>query len=138
MPEATVPASHRDLLKAPVGVLATVGPDGYPQASAVWFLALDDGGVVFSLNTSRQKSKNLRRRPECSFLIVDPASPYRTLELRGRVEIAPDPEYATADRVFAKYGSQMNPRQMDKPGESRLAVTLRPEKVNVWGAPAKE
>jgi hypothetical protein len=29
-----VPESHRDLLAADVAVLATIGPDGYPQVSA--------------------------------------------------------------------------------------------------------
>jgi len=55
---ATIPDSHRDLLDAPVATLATVGADGRPQLSAVWFLA-DDDGVRLSLNNSRQKTKNL-------------------------------------------------------------------------------
>src|SRR5437868_6122607 len=39
---ADVPASHRDLLQADVATLATVGGDGRPQLSEVWFLAEDD------------------------------------------------------------------------------------------------
>ena len=34
-----IPASHRDLLEARVATFATVGIDGYPQLSEVWFLA---------------------------------------------------------------------------------------------------
>jgi PPOX class probable F420-dependent enzyme len=132
MPTTTIPESHRDLLQAPVGVLATIGADGFPQATAIWFLADEDGRILFSLNTTRQKVRNLQRHPECAFLIVDPANPYRTLELRGRAELTPDPEYAAAARVSGKYGGS-DLRQMDKPGESRVAVALRPVKVNVWG-----
>lgn len=128
----TIPTSHRPLLDAPVGVLATLGPDGLPQATALWFLFdTADDAVRFSLNTTRQKVKNLRRRPEASFLVLDPATPYRTLELRGRVEIQPDDDYAFADQLGKKYGADM--RSMDRPGEKRVVVTLRPVKVNTWG-----
>ena len=128
----TIPASHRALLDAPVGVLATIGPDGLPQVSALWFLFDEAAGAVrFSLNTARQKVKNLRARPEAGFLVVDPANPYRTIELRGRVELQPDDDYAFADRVGKKYGADL--RALDRPGERRVVVTLRPAKVNVWG-----
>src|SRR5688572_27542177 len=33
-----VPESHAGLLDAPVGVLTTIGKDGFPQATAVWFI----------------------------------------------------------------------------------------------------
>jgi hypothetical protein len=55
---ATIPDSHRDLLDAQVATLATVGKDGRPQLSALWFLAEDDI-VRISLNTTRQKVRNL-------------------------------------------------------------------------------
>jgi PPOX class probable F420-dependent enzyme len=127
-----MPPSHRALLDAPVGVLATVGPDGVPQATAVWFLYDEPEGVLrFSLSSARQKTKNLRVRPVASFLVLDPASPYRTVELRGRTEIAPDEDYALADRVGRKYGADL--RQMDAPGTLRMAVTLIPTRVNTWG-----
>jgi PPOX class probable F420-dependent enzyme len=129
----TMPASHRALLDVPVGVLATIGPDGLPQITALWFVFDEaDGSVRFSLNTSRQKVKNLSARPQASFLVLDPANPYRTLELRGRVEIQPDDDYAFADRVGQKYGGA-DLRNMDQPGQKRVAVILRPEKVNTWG-----
>jgi PPOX class probable F420-dependent enzyme len=127
-----IPESHRALLDAPVGVLATIGPDGGPQVTALWFLYDPAEGVVrFSLNTARQKTKNLRARPRASFLVLDPANPYRTIELRGPVELRPDDDYTVADQVGRKYGADL--RAIDQPGERRLAVTLRPTKVNIWG-----
>lgn len=128
----TIPTSHRALCDAPVGVLATIGPDGVPQVSALWFLYDEAEGVVrFSLNTMRQKTKNLRARPEAAFMVIDPANPYRTLELRGRAELQPDDSYAFADQVGKKYGADL--RQMDTPGQQRVVVTLRPSKVNTYG-----
>jgi PPOX class probable F420-dependent enzyme len=126
------PESHRDLLAAPVGILATVGVDGYPQVTATWFLFDDDGVLRISLNTARQKVKNLRQHPECTFFIIDPASPYRTLEIRARAEMADDPDYRFADRVGAKYGGA-DMRANDRPGERRVVVELTPIKVNTWG-----
>ena len=61
MPE--VPDSHRDLLESDVATLATIGPDGRPQLSEVWFLA-EGNSIAVSLNTGRQKTKNLRARPQ--------------------------------------------------------------------------
>ena len=92
MASPTIPASHRDLLGSPIVTLATAGPDGFPQVTAVWFLVDDDGTVAVSLNTSRQKAKNLERDPKATLFFVDPANPYRTLEIRALAEITPDPD----------------------------------------------
>ncbi|MGH9099637.1 MAG: PPOX class F420-dependent oxidoreductase [Acidimicrobiales bacterium] len=123
-----VPESHADLLSAEVATLATVGEDGRPQVSEVWFLAEDDGAVAISLNTSRRKTKNLLVRRACSFLILDLANPYRYVEIRGDAEVTPDPDYAFAERVGAKYGAAL--RDHDRPGEERVVVRIRPTRVN--------
>ena len=128
-----IPETHRDILDtAPVGIVATVGPDGMPQVTANWFLAEEDGTVRMSLNTTRQKVKNLMRRPESTVFFLDPANPYRTLEIRARAEIETDPDYVFADRVGAKYGGA-DLRTMDQPGETRVTITFVPVKFNTFG-----
>jgi PPOX class probable F420-dependent enzyme len=128
-----IPVSHRDVLEtAQVVALATLGPDGFPQVTAVWFLAEPDGTVKLSLNTARQKTKNLQRRPEATLFFVDPTTPYRTLEVRARAEVAPDPDYAFADRISARYGGA-DLRANDRPGDERVVVTFTPVKVNTFG-----
>jgi PPOX class probable F420-dependent enzyme len=127
-----IPASHRDLLeKSQVAILATEGADGFPQVTANWFLVDEDGRVRLSLTNTRQKIKNMQRRPEATLFFIDPDNPYRTLELRSRVEIAPDADYAFADRVGAKYGADV--RSFDQPGQSRVVVKFDPVKVNTYG-----
>jgi PPOX class probable F420-dependent enzyme len=128
MPAPSVPTTHADLLDAPVAVLATNGADGRPQTSAVWFLT-DDGVVKMSLNTARQKAKNMAANPAATLLILDTANPYRYLEIRGDVTLEDDDDYAFADRVGAKYGG-VDMRTMDGPGERRVVVTLNPVRVN--------
>jgi PPOX class probable F420-dependent enzyme len=122
-----IPDSHRDLLDTQCATLATVGADSRPQLSEVWFLFTEDA-VRISLNTSRQKTKNLMRRPACSLLILDLANPYRYLELRGDTELSPDDDYSFADQVGAKYGANL--RDHDRPGEKRVIVRIRPTRVN--------
>jgi PPOX class probable F420-dependent enzyme len=102
-----IPSSHRDLLDSLFATLGTVGPDGRPQLSEVWFLA-DGDTIGISLNNARQKTKNLIANPVVNALLLDLANPYRYLEIRGDAEITPDADYSFADRVGAKYGS--NPR----------------------------
>ena len=123
----TIPESHRDLLQADTAVLATIGPDGRPQLSAVWFLATDDG-VKVSLNTDRQKVKNLQRNAAVNLFVLDRSNPQRYLEVRGDAEIVQDPGYELAAKVGAKYGADV--RTFDPPGATRVAVTVQPIRVN--------
>jgi PPOX class probable F420-dependent enzyme len=113
-------------------MLATIGQDEYPQVTALWFL-FDKGTLKLSLNTTRQKLKNLQAHPECTFFILDTANPYRTLEVRARAEISPDTDYAFAKKLGAKYGGA-DLSANDRPGETRVVVSLRPIKVNTWGS----
>lgn len=123
---ADFPASHQDLLNAEVATLATIGADGRPQLSEVWFL-YDGGELRLSLNTTRQKVKNLRRNPACTLFILDLGLPARYLEVRGDAEMTPDDDYAFADRCGAKYGADLRTR--DNPGEGRVIVTVRPTRI---------
>jgi PPOX class probable F420-dependent enzyme len=122
------PESHRDLLDAQFATLATVGRHGVPQLTEVWFLH-DDGELKISLNTSRRKTKNLRRRPECSLFLLDLSNPYRYVDVRGRARLEPDDDYAFADRVGAKYGANL--REHDAAGDRRVIVTIEPSNVFV-------
>jgi PPOX class probable F420-dependent enzyme len=125
-----IPQSHRDLLSGRFATLGTVGPDGRPQLTEVWFLA-DGDTVSFSLATARQKTKNLLANPAASILLLDLANPYRYVEIRGDAEISPDDDYSFADRVGAKYDTDL--RDRDRPGDKRVIVTVRPSRVHAWG-----
>jgi PPOX class probable F420-dependent enzyme len=104
MPSSEVPESHRDLLERPLFAhLATLRPDGSPQSSVMWF-AWDGERVRFSHTRNRQKYRNLENDPRVSFHIQDPDNPYRTLEVRGRVEsMVPDAEAAFYRSLQQRY-----------------------------------
>jgi len=127
MAHNSIPDSHRDLLEGDFVTLATVGEDGYPQVSEVWFLAEGDQ-VAMSLNTTRQKVKNLETEPACTVLLLDLQNPYRYLEIRGTAVVTPDEDLSFADRVGAKYDADL--REHDAPGEGRVVVRIVPVRVN--------
>ncbi len=120
------PDSHRDLLEARFATLATLGKDGGPQLTEVWFL-FEDGEVKISLNDSRLKTRHLMARPRCSLFILDLENPFRYMDVRGTARIEPDDDYAFADRVGAKYGADL--REHDGPDDRRVAVTIEPTNV---------
>jgi PPOX class probable F420-dependent enzyme len=122
-----VPQSHRDLLDAKYAALATIGPDGRPQVTGVWFL-FEDGKIAISLNTTRKKVRNLRRNPACTVFILDLNNPLRYLEVRGDARLVPDDDYEFAGRLGAKYGADI--RTFDPPDQTRVMVVVEPVQVN--------
>ncbi len=123
----TIPTSHEDLLHQDVAMLATIGSDGRPQCSAIWFL-YEGEEVATSLSSARQKTKNLLANPACCLFILDRTNPQRYLELRGDAVLEPDDEYAFAARLGAKYGFDL--RSLDQPGDRRYLARFQPVRVN--------
>jgi PPOX class probable F420-dependent enzyme len=121
-----IPESHRDLLQSSVATFGTVDADGRPQLTEVWFL-YENETVALSLNSSRQKAKNLKKRPQCSLLILDLQVPERYLELRGDAEVTPD-DGSFAQRVGEKYHADLS--AYDRPGDERVVVRIVPSRVN--------
>ncbi len=121
------PDAFADLLDAQFATLATIGKDGGPQLTEVWFL-FEDGKVKISLNDSRLKTKNLVVRPRCSLFILDLANPFRYLDVRGTATTRPDDDYTFAGRVGAKYGGA-DLKEHDGPGDRRVVVTIEPTNV---------
>jgi PPOX class probable F420-dependent enzyme len=123
-----VPPSHTDLLEAPLtAVLTTVGAGGQPQSTAVWYLVDNDGAVKGSVTTDRQKYRNLTRNPKATLFVFDPANPYRTLEIRATVELAPDPHKALIPKFAARYNTPVE--MLDAPRSERVVVTYTPIRV---------
>lgn len=85
MTSNVVPASHRSLLDQPVlAHVATIGPNGEPQANPCWFI-WRDGQLILSIHPTGQKARNLERDPRIAISLVDADEPGRYLELRGQI-----------------------------------------------------
>jgi PPOX class probable F420-dependent enzyme len=109
--------------------LSTVGPDGGPQSSIVWFL-FDGQHVLLSVIDSRRKARNIALDPRVSVAIFDLNNPYRSVELRGTAALLPDPDKELGRRLSQKYLRQDPPPE---PADvRRLIVQVSPTKVNVF------
>jgi PPOX class probable F420-dependent enzyme len=122
----TFPDSHKEFLDMPVASLTTIGADGFPQSTLVWFLH-DEGELKVSLNTARLKTKNLLSRPQVSLLIIDFSDPMKYLEVRGTAKAFPDTDKSFAAKVGAKYSADL--AAYDGPGEERIVVTIEPSNI---------
>jgi PPOX class probable F420-dependent enzyme len=131
MADAVIPESHRDLLEAPVvAALSTLGADGLIQTTAVW-VVLDGDVIKASILDTRQKYRNMARHPHATVLLLDPANPFRTLEVRGDVTFSDDPGVALMERSVTKYGSSM--ADFPPPYDHRVVMTLTPRRVVAYG-----
>ncbi len=121
--QAVIAATYLDLLAAPAPAhVATIGPDGAPQSTPVWF---DWDGVRLrvGLAEDRQKLRNLRRDPRLAISIVDPADPTRFLEIRGEASFESDPGRSVLTRIISKYTGSDDLSWVD--GE-RIIVAIEP------------
>lgn len=121
-----IPAGYEDLLDSTaLAHAATLGPDGEPQTTPVWF-GWDGEHIMFSQTTGRQKYRNLKRDPRVALSIVDEKNPYRYIEVRGKVvSIEPDPDRAFINKMSKKYlGKDEYPYH--RPGDERVVIIVRP------------
>ena len=125
-----IPETHVDLLQSTaLAHVATIGPNGEPQSSPVWF---DWDGTFLrfaQVSGYQQKIRNLQREPRIAVSIVDPANAYRYLEVRGTVErIDSDPDMSFINAMTRKYLGQDH-YPFGKPGDTWLVVVIRPERT---------
>ena len=116
------------LLDNTIAVLTTIGRDGDPQMTAVWFLVEGDR-ILVSAAARRQKTKNLAANPTCSLLIFHPESVDYYVEMRGTAQLIDDAAYEIADRIGARYGADF--RTFDGPNDHRLIIAFEPKRALV-------
>ena len=86
-----------------LAIIATIMPDGSPQATAVW-VDTDGEHVRFNTAEGRVKTKNLRRDPRVAVAILDADNPYEQVTIRGRVvEFAHEGAIEHIDSLARKY-----------------------------------
>jgi PPOX class probable F420-dependent enzyme len=130
---APIPASHLPLLEQRVvGAFSTLGADGYPQTTAIWFL-LDGDVIRTSLHKSRQKLRNALAHPQATLFVIDPADPYYTVEIRGDVTVEDAPDTSFLGRLVARYGQTLE--SFRAPQDNRVVLTLTPRHVVASGQP---
>jgi PPOX class probable F420-dependent enzyme len=125
-----IPEDYRDILESPaLAYLATIGPKGEPQVSAVWF-TWDGTHLLFAFNEKRQKYRNVLREPRVAIAIADPANPYRALEIRGVVtRIDADTNFRYLNATSQKYLGRDSTSEEIGAAEDRVVIVVAPERV---------
>jgi PPOX class probable F420-dependent enzyme len=93
----------------------------------------DGQHVVINSARGRQKDRNLRREPHVALAILDPANPYRYLEVRGHVvEITEQGASDHIDRMAKKYlGVDKYP--YSQPGEVGVLYKIEVDRISTMG-----
>jgi PPOX class probable F420-dependent enzyme len=124
--------SERDrrILQAPnFASVATAMPDGAPQVSTVW-IDVDGDDVLFNTAEGRVKTENVRRDPRVAISVFELQDPYEQLVIRGTVvDVTHEGADAHIDVLAKKYvGADHYPWRA--PGEQRVIVRVRPDRVS--------
>lgn len=132
---ATIPEKFIELItdKVAFAVLATVMPDGSPQATPIWF-DYRDGKIRFNTAQGRRKERNLNTNPKVALAIMDPSNPYRYLQIRGRVikRIVGEQAEAHIDELAKKYLNQ-DRYPLRRPDEARVTYEVEVDSCQTMG-----
>ena len=128
---AKLTEEQAQLLKATnLATVATTRDDGSAQLTPVW-IDWDGEHVVFNTAEGRVKPRNIRRRPVVSVQVVDSDDPYRWVSITGPAEIVDDGAEEHINDLSHRYRGK---DYSYVPGEKRLIVRVKPERVNASGA----
>jgi PPOX class probable F420-dependent enzyme len=108
--------------------VATVMPDGSPEATLVW-IETDGTYIYFNTAMHRLKAHNLTRDPRVAIVVYDCNEPYSdVLAIRGRVEMILEGANEHIDKLSRAYeGKPFTFR----PNETRVIVKVTPERIHV-------
>jgi PPOX class probable F420-dependent enzyme len=70
-----------------VAVLVTIGVDGRPSPTPIWYL-YRDGVSYFRTASNAIKTQNIRRDPRVSICVQDERAPYKSIIAGGTAEVA--------------------------------------------------
>ncbi|AFU04292.1 PPOX class F420-dependent oxidoreductase [Nocardia brasiliensis] len=126
------------LQRSRIATLATLGQDGRPHLTAMWY-ALLDGEIWFETKTKSQKAVNLRRdsRITCMVEAGQTYDQLRGVAIEGRAEIIDDPDQLFAvgvsvwERYTAPYSEEVRP-MVEAMLHKRSAIRVVPERVRSW------
>ena len=106
--------------------VATLMPDGSPNATAAW-AGREGDRIVINTTDNSLMGRNTKRDPRLALSMVDFQNPYEEVQLRGRVvERRPDLDMKVIDAISHKYTGKPFPWR-DNAG--RVALFIEIDKV---------
>ena len=120
--------------------LATLGRDGWPHLTTLWF-AIDDGDIVLETFTKSQKVRNLERDDRITALFESGLEyeELRAVVIYGRAELIRDPEevHRLHMAVLLRNNSRDYPEEMLVEAtrgmvDKKTAIRIKPERIVSW------
>ena len=135
---STLPDQVRAFLEEPrFAVLATIGHDGLPQQTVMWY-DLDGDTIIMNSPSTLVKIRNLQRDPRASLCVEDTV---RFITLVGRCVLIDDPLVLEREniRLAVRYQGQRRGSQrwatILRSAEPRTAIHMRIDRVLTRGFP---
>ena len=128
---AGLPSDVERFLAAPLfGKLATLGADGSPQVTPVWYM-VDGGKLIVNTSRDRVKFRNVSRDPRVCLLVDDG---YSYVMVRGRARVAAERDpFRDIEAIAVRYRGEEQGRRDAKEVYSkhpRVSLEIVPEKVS--------
>ncbi|MDH5371615.1 MAG: pyridoxamine 5'-phosphate oxidase family protein [Acidimicrobiia bacterium] len=122
--------------------VATVGTDGWPHLTTLWY-TIDNGLIVFRSFSRSQRIVNLRRDPRLTVLVETGAiyEELRGVMVRGRAELSNERAQVLKayGAIAAKYqfgGNPLDPEVIEAlfggHADKNTVVTIHPEHTTSW------
>lgn len=142
---ADLDPTYRQLLDEPItAVISVIGSTGRANLSPVWF-DYEGDRVLLNLATHRKKVDWLRKTPEATFILMNPANAYHWISIKATVvreilEDDPDEGHRAAeqlDKIFTKYTGNPGPYALRDPSrdERRVLFELKVDSIATFGRP---
>jgi PPOX class probable F420-dependent enzyme len=121
------------LARPRIGRLATVGRDGTPHVSPVWY-RFEDGVFLVLTERGSQKHRNIERDPRVEFCVDDERPPYHTVILRARVEVEEAPGAEWREQLAIHYlGEEAGRRYVAQNRHpNNIMLRILPVRVRGW------
>ena len=128
----TLPQSVKKILQdRAYGHIVTYNADGKPQVTMVW-IDVDGDDVVFNTAEGRLKPKNLRRDPRVVISVQDRNDPQSYMVFHGKASVTEAGADAHIDKL-AKRFLDVEKYPFRQPGEKRLIVRVKPDRIGGYG-----
>jgi PPOX class probable F420-dependent enzyme len=124
--------------------VATVGRDGAPHLTTLFYVVDDLGRLAFWTYGTSQKVRNLERDPRVGCLVEagEDYSQLRGVSINGRADLVREPERVVAigslvvARMFGVSSidelGDLGRREVERQARKRVGVVVVPERVATW------
>ena len=131
MPKALPQSVKKVLEDKAYGHVITFDENGKPQVTMVW-LDVDGDEVVFNTAEGRLKPKNLRRDPRVIVSVQDRNDPQSYVVFHGKATVTEAGADPHIDKLAKRFlGADKYPFR--RPGEKRLIVRVKPDRLGGYG-----